>query len=219
MKLFFLFGFLCLSAQASDPRITEIKQEIMSLARAYEGRTDLEGKLQDEIEEQVKDLEKIIPFETMEEKAEKITGAWRQVFGPYSATGDGTIPFGSRTDKIYQIIFPDGVFYNVALFEKLNLKLVFLLKGSYTVTSEAIEGTFIRNSIVARGLNEEELYKLPTQAESGTLRALHLPRQLPPVGFGGKLIEVYADEEIRILRGQTAQFVRPALYVMEKVEL
>jgi hypothetical protein len=201
----------------ADPRISELTAEIMQLARASEGKPDESGALQEALEAKVQDLEKLIPFLTMPERAAKILGPWRQVFGPYSATGDGTIPFGSRTDKIYQIIFLDGLFYNVALYEKAGAKLVFLLKGNYTVTEEAIEGTFVRNSILARGIDESTLATLPSELEAGRIRVTHLPQRLPPVGQGGQLFEVYADKDIRILRGKTAQFERPALYVMEPV--
>jgi hypothetical protein len=217
----FMLGLLIIfSSQvfAEDLRVSELKSEIMALAKESGGKPDLEGKLQSALEEKVQDLEKIIPFETMEEKASKVVGSWHQIFGPYSAKGDGTIPFGSRTDKIYQIIFPGGLFYNVALFEKARLKAVFLLKGSYKVTDESIEGTFVRNSIMIRDIDEEKLFTLPSLLEAGSLSVIHLPKQLPPVGFGGKLLEVYADSELRILRGVTAQFSRPALYVMEKVK-
>jgi hypothetical protein len=211
--------FLVMSqAFAIDPRISELKSEIMALSKASQGKPDLDGKLQEAIEVKVQDLEKVIPFLTMEEKALKIAGPWRQVFGPYSANGDGTIPFGSRTDKIYQIIFPNGFFYNVALFEKAGLKLAFLLKGKYVVTSEAIEGTFVRNSIVSRKLDENQLHTLPSRLEEGSVSATHLPTRLPPVGLGGQLLEVYSDKDVRILRGKTPQFTRPALYIMERVQ-
>jgi hypothetical protein len=216
MKTWLFLAILFSSQVFADPRVSELKSDIMTLARASEGKPDLDGKLQAALEEKVQDLEKIIPFETSSEKAKKIIGPWRQVFGPYSATGDGSIPFGSRTDKIYQIIYPQGMFYNVALFEKAGVKLVFLLKGEYKITDEAIDGLFVRNSIIAKNVSEEGLFNLPAKVEDGSLSATHLPRQLPPVGQGGKLFEVYADKDIRILRGQTPQFKRPALYIMER---
>jgi hypothetical protein len=138
-------------------------------------------------------------------------------YGTVVATGDGKIPFGSRTDKIYQIIFPMGIFYNVALYQKAGVRAVFLLKGNYKLTSDAIEGTFVRNSIMTKNINEEQLHLLPAKLEAGSISAFHLPNRLPPVGFGGQLLEVYADKTIRILRGKTPQFERPALYVMEPV--
>ena len=205
-------------AIAKDPRVNELKMEIVKLAQAAEGKPDLEGTLQAAIESKVQDLEKILTYESMEEKAVKIIGPWRQVFGPYSATGDGTIPFGSRTDKIYQVVFPKGIFYNLALFEKAKIKVVFLLKGEYSVTDEAIEGIFVKNSIVAKKINESILHQLPQMLESGEITATHLPARLPPVGQGGKLLEVYADKDHRILRGMTPQFKRPALYIMERVK-
>ncbi len=220
MKVLFatIILFSSISALAQDVRVIEVKKEIMSLARQFEGKTDTDGKLQEALEQKVADLEKLLPDQTTTERAQKIMGEWRQVFGPYSATGDGTIPFGSRTDQIYQIIFPNGIFYNVALFEKARIKMVFLLKGEYKIMSEAIKGTFVKNSIVLRNISEKTLSKLPAQLESGSLKVINLPNRLPPVGMGGQLFEVYADEDVRILRGRTPQFKRPALYVMEKVK-
>ncbi len=217
MKLI-LSVFLLLSlsvAGASDPRITELKSEIMTLAKKFEGKTDQDGKLQAQIEEKVQDLERLLPPLSMEERAGRIIGPWRQVFGPYSTTGDGTIPAGSRTDHIYQVIMPEGIFYNVALFERAGVKTVFLLKGNYTITAQAIEGIFVRNSVLLRNIPERGFSELPAKLEAGKIGVVHLPRWLPPVGFGGQLLEVYADSDIRILRGLTAQFSRPALYIME----
>ena len=217
MKTLFVLFLMVTTQVIASPRISELTTEIMTIARSSEGQEDIDGKLQAALEEKVQDLEKVIPYLTMEEKAKKVIGPWRQVFGPYSATGDGKIPFGSRTDKIYQIIFPLGIFYNVALFQKAGVKAVFLLKGNYKLTSDAIEGTFVRNSIMTKNINEEQLHLLPAKLEAGSISAFHLPNRLPPVGFGGQLLEVYADKTIRILRGKTPQFERPALYVMEPV--
>lgn len=212
----FLTGLF--SAQASDVRVTELKREIMTMARAYEGKPDVDGALQKGIEEKVQDLEKVIPHLTMQEKAQKIGGAWRQVFGPYSPTGDGTIPLGTNTANIFQIIFPEGYFYNVALSEYKGLKAIILLKGSYKVTDEAIEGIFTRNSVMLRNPTRTPYFELPQALESGRVSAIHLPRSLKPVGLGGQLLEVYSDNEIRILRGKTASFIRPALYIMERAK-
>jgi hypothetical protein len=213
--LLLLLSLPALAALAEDVRVTELKAEIMTLAKTYEGKEDRNGKLQTEIDEKVQDLEKVIPALPMEERAKRILGPWRQVFGPYSATGDGTIPAGSRTDHIYQIVLPEGIFYNVALFERAGVRTVFLLKGEYTITAAAIDGVFVRNSLLLRNVPTSGFEKLPAQLEAGELSVTHLPRWLPPVGQGGQLLEVYADEDIRILRGVTAQFARPALYVME----
>ncbi len=209
---FLLFSFSV--AQASDERIRELKTEILTLAQKFEGKTDVDGKLQAQIEEKVQDLERLIPALSMEERAAKIIGPWRQIFGPYSTTGDGTIPAGSRTDHIYQVVMPDGVFYNVALFERAGIKTVFLLKGNYTITPQAIDGIFVRNSVLLRNVPEKNFADLAAKLEANELSVVHLPRWLPPVGLGGQLLEVYADQEIRILRGLTAQFSRPALYIM-----
>lgn len=221
MKIIFVATLIGFTSQifASNIVIADLKNEIMNLARTYEGRTDQDGKLQNELEQKVQDLEKVLPYLTMQEKAQKIGGAWRQVFGPYSPKGDGTIPVGTSTANIYQIIFPQGIFYNVALSRLAKFKAVILLKGKYQVTDEAIEAVFTRNSILLRGIPDNRLYELAQKLEAGEISPYHLPSRLKPVGLGGQLLEVYADDEVRILRGKTESFVRPALYIMEKAKM
>jgi hypothetical protein len=222
MKIFLiisslLFSSLVFSAENQDVRVLEIKKEIISMAKSFEGKPDVDGKLQSALEEKVEQLEKIIPYSTMEEKASKIVGAWRQVFGPYSKKADGKIPSSSVTDHIYQVILPNGYFYNVALAEGLGLKAVILLKGKYVVDAESIKATFVRNSLLFKNLpSDESYYLLPEKLEKNEIKVIDLPKSIPPVGTTGELLEVYADSEIRILRGKSPTFKKVALLIMEK---
>ena len=218
LKFVLLGLLLSFSALAEDVRVTELKNDIMKLAREYKGKPDPDGQLQKVLEAKVEDLEKILPYSSMHERARKIAGAWKQVFGPYSPKADGKVPFGTDPDNIFQIIFPNGFFYNVALSKASNLKAVFLLKGEYKVTDEAIEARFLRNSLMVKNVPDSGLELLPLRLENGDIKVLHLPKRVPPVGQTGELIEVYADDEIRILRGKSPSFIKTALLIMEKVK-
>ncbi len=212
-----LFSTLSFATENQDVRVLELKNEIISMAKSFEGKPDVDGKLQSALEDKVEQLEKIIPYSTMEEKASKIVGAWRQVFGPYSKKADGKIPSSSVPHHIYQVILPNGFFYNVALAEGLGLKAVILLKGKYSVEAESIKATFVRNSVMFKNLpSDESYYLLPEKLEKKEISVIDLPKSIPPVGTSGELIEVYADQDIRILRGKSPTFKKVALLIMEK---
>lgn len=218
LKFVFLTFFFSFPSLAQDVRILEIKNDIMKLAREYKGKPDPYGDLQKALEQKVQDLEKILPYSTMRERAIKIAGAWKQVFGPYSPKADGKIQWGTDADNIYQVIFPSGFFYNVAVSKISKFKSVFLLKGEYKISDEAIEARFLRNSLMVNNIPHVGLDMLPERLEQGEIKVIHLPRQLPPVGQTGELIEIYADDEIRILRGKSPGFVKTALLIMERVK-
>lgn len=215
--LFMLATNTLYASDSDDIRVLELKKEILSMAKTFEGRPDVDGKLQNALEEKVQQLEKIIPYESMEEKSQKILGAWRQVFGPYSKEADGKIPGSSVPDHIYQVILPNGYFYNVALSKFLGARPVVLLKGKYAVTNDAIKATFVRNSFYFGKLPSGVSYEqLPLKLEKGEIKVFDLPQSLPPVGTSGELIEVYADKDIRILRGKSPTFKKIALLIMER---
>lgn len=221
MKLFLvlslLFSTQIFAQNSQDVRVLELKKEIMTMAKFYEGKADVDGKLQASLEDKVEQLERLIPYSSMEEKSAKIIGAWRQVFGPYSKNADGKVPSTSVTNHIYQIILPNGYFYNVALAKALGAQAVILLKGKYAVGAESIKATFVRNSVMVKNLpTDGTYYLLPEKLEKGEIKVFDLPKSLPPVGTSGELLEVYADQEIRILRGKSPTFKKVALLIMEK---
>ena len=212
-----IFSLSLSARELPDVRVTELKNEIMTMARSYEGKPDTEGKLQNALEDKVQQLERIIPYLSMSERAQKIVGEWRQVFGPYSKDADGKVPGSSVTEHIYQVIFPNGFFYNVALAKIAGVKSVVLLKGKYNVTNDAVEALFVKNSVMVTNLPTTKFYELPAKLERGEIKVISLPDALPPVGTKGQLIEVYADKEIRILRGKSPTFKKTALLIMERM--
>ena len=195
-----------------------LKSDIMTLAKTYEGQEDRDGSKQKALEVLVEELEQLIEPLTIEEKAQKIIGEWRQVFGPYSEKADGTITPGMVTEHIYQTIFPNNIYYNVALTKLAGLRSVVLLKGKYDILPQAIKAEFTKQSLLLRNIPLEGFSKLPAKLEAGDLRVVNLPDRLPPVGLGGELLEVYADDELRILRGTSPSYTKTALLIMEKVK-
>lgn len=219
MKLTLLACLMVLSFSAfSQSRVQILKKDIMTLAREFEGQEDRDGSRQARLEVLVEELEQLIEPLTMEEKAQKIIGEWRQVFGPYSEKADGTITPGMVTEHIYQTIFPNGTYYNVALIKLAGIRSVLLLKGEYEILPQAIKAEFTKQSLVLRNVPTENFSKLPALLEAGQLRVVNLPDRLPPVGQGGELLEVYADDNLRILRGTSPSYTKTALLIMEKVK-
>jgi hypothetical protein len=219
MKLFTALIFCSLSLSVwSQSRVQILKNDILSLSRQFQGQEDRDGSKQAALESMVAELENLIEPLSMDQKAKKIIGEWRQVFGPYSEKADGTITPGMVTEHIYQTIFPNGTYYNVALVKLAGVKSVILLKGEFEVLPQAIKAEFTRQSLLWRKVPTENFSKLPALLEAGKLQVTHLPNRLPPVGQGGELLEVYADDTLRILRGTSPSYTKTALLIMEKVK-
>lgn len=219
MKTALMLSFMLFSFSAfSQSRVQILKNDILNLSRQFQGQEDRDGSKQAALELMVEELEQLIEPLTMEEKAQKIIGEWRQVFGPYSEKADGTITPGMVTEHIYQTIFSNGTYYNVALVKLAGLRSVLILKGKYEILPQAIKAEFTKQSLLWRNVPTENFSKLPAMLEAGQLRVTHLPDRLPPVGLGGELLEVYADDNLRILRGTSPSYTKTALLIMEKIK-
>lgn len=221
MKVAFTFIIaliLCAGVNAQDS-VEDIKKQIMELARSYSGQADPSGELQDSIETKVDELLAVVPNLTMAEKAVRALGAWRQVWGPYSYDNSASVPRGIDVNQIYQIIFKEGYYYNFAVYDFLGIKSRTFLRGNFIIEEDRVAVEFNKSGLI---LGKSQL-PLPYQAmglEDQSLRALYFPDFLPPNGITGALIEVYADQDIRINYGVIGDDVsNPVIFVMEPVKM
>lgn len=218
MKLFILFTLLVTQLGFAQSNKEELKTTILKVAKSYEGQEDRDGSKEARLEALVQELESVIPKLSIQEKAQKIFGSWRQVYGPYSEKADGTIPKGFDTSSVYQIVSPEGFYYNVARVKFLGIDSIILLKGKYEILENGIKATFTKNSLYFKKVTNKNLPTLPLKLEAGEIKVVNLPKSLPPVGTSGMLKEVYADKDIRILRGESPTYTKgSAILIMEYV--
>lgn len=215
---FILALTLCSVANAQND-VEALKKEILELARSYSGQADASGELQASIETKVDELLAIVPNLSMEEKALRALGAWRQVWGPYSYDNSASVPRGIDVNQIYQIIFKEGYYYNFAVYNFLGIESRTFLRGNFSIEEDRIAVEFNKSGLI---LGKSQL-PLPYQAsalENQSLRALYFPDFLPPNGITGALIELYADQDIRINYGVIGDDVsQPVIFVMEPVKM
>ena len=214
LVLTILLSLLSLNSFAQS-RATQLINTIVEKARLFEATEDLDGKKTNEILALLEELDRTLPERSMQERAQNIVGPWRQIFGPYTGTNDGRLQRGMDPRQIYQIVLPEGRFYNITRLGIAGRFVTGVLQGSYTVTDTHVAALFENNGFLTRTPRDTDLFALPELIERGELSPVYLPRNFPPVGELGQLYEVYADQRYRLIIGRSPSFKRTAVYVME----
>lgn len=216
--IFSLMMSFVLITSASARDLNEIKSDILKLAESYKGQMDLDGSKQAAIEDLVEELLAEVPTLSMAQKAEKALGIWNQVWGPYAFDDSDRMPPGIDVDKIYQYISKDGYYYNFAEYKLVGVRLKTFLRGVYSLASDRIQVEFNRTGLIRERGNID--YSVAgDMIESGKFKVLNFPSNLPPVGVKGALVEVYADDEIRINYGVIGDdLASKAIFVMRRVK-
>lgn len=207
----------------------ELKRQIVSLAKSFEGQGDPDFSKQQALEPFVKQLLALSPQNSIEKRLPILAGVWRQVWGPYDYRNDdrGVDP-ELGVEEIYQVVSPDGYYYNVSYLYKngdKTRKRIGLLRGEYRLLNHETNVIKVRFTAY-RGTTEKsdhfELWQLPELAENGSLP--HLIAIVPSfvVRFfftGGNLREVYTDNDLRIIYGSNNRnFAKESIYIMTRVQ-
>ena len=198
--------------------ITTIKLEILEMAESFKGQTDEDGSKQEALEILIDELMTFVPNMSMEEKAMRALGTWNQVWGPYAFDDSNTVPGGLNVDKIYQYISGDGYYYNFSEKKFAGINVKYFLRGEYEIAEDRINVKFTKTGLILK--RGEVNYASAGEAiENKDLRVFNFPASLPPVGVSGALIEVYADEEMRINYGVVGGDIdNPALFILKRAK-
>ena len=212
----FLLTILFIANFSFGSELSEIKSELIEKAKTFQGRIDTDGTLQKEIETIVA---KLIPYQdnlTMEERALKAVGTWNQIWGPYAFDGSDSIPPGQDIKNIYQYISPHGYYYNFAEYVFLGKRFRTYLRGNYQIERDRINVEFNETGIIREDVN---YITAGEKIENGKIKVFRLPRNLPPVGIGGALEEVYADEDLRVNYGTIGDDLSTkSIFTMQRVK-
>lgn len=230
MKSLILYSFLALGVTpaVASQKLTQLKQQIISTAKKYQGQGDPDFKIQNTIEPMVEQLLKIAPPQApIKDRLAVLAGTWKQVWGPYDYRNDdrGVDP-ELGVNEIYQVVSIDGYYYNVSPQYPKGDKTkerIGLLRGEYTLSSSEANGLDVRFTKFTgvEGRPTDKIWTLAALSENGTLdnEFTVVPSLIVKLFFGsGTLIEVYTDKDLRILYGTGANFSEPYLYVMTRVK-
>lgn len=139
-----LFISIASSADSADLESEKnlLKQQIISLAKSYEGQGDPDLSKQQSLEPLVQKLLSIAPQSTLKERMGILAGSWRQVWGRYDyKNNDHGVDPELGTEEIYQVISSEGYYYNVSYLYKngdVNQKRIGLHRGEYQLSEQKV---------------------------------------------------------------------------------
>lgn len=216
-------------AYSKTDTLRNVKQEILELAQSYTGQGDPDLAKQRTLEALVQRLVALSPQPPVKNRLMLLSGAWKQVWGPYDYRNEkrGVDP-SLGVNEIYQVVFKEGYYYNVAPDFKKGDKAkerIGLLRGEYKLdprNEDLLRVKFTDLYGVKVRPTDKHLWDLPALAESGRLenRKTVIPSFIVKLFFGGgALREVYTDEDMRILYGSNGKdFNKEFIYVMTRVK-
>lgn len=204
-----------------------IKADLLALAESFQGQGDPDFAKQKQLQPLVDELLAASPQPPLSERIELLRGTWQQVWGPYDYRNDdrGVDPQLANPAEIYQVVFPDGYYYNVAPLQKPGKALrIGLLRGKYKLLDDqpdTLRVRFTKYPGVEGRPEATPLWELPPQAEAGTLenKTTIVPGWIVYLFFGGGYLrEVYTDDTLRLTYGsENLDDPMPELYVLRRV--
>lgn len=227
--IFFCTLFLGVQTVASaHGPVDALKARIISLAQSFEGQGDPDQSLQGQLDVLVEELTRLSQMPSAQARLPLIEGAWKQIWGPYDyRNDDGGVDPTLGVREIYQVVFREGYYYNVAPYfpnGDRSKEQISLLRGEFTLDSvnpNVLNVRFTDYPGVDKRPTDEPLWTLPVKAEAGTLenRIVIVPSDLVRRFFGGgSLEEIYTDHDLRILYGRkNPPSTRRFLYIMTRV--
>jgi len=223
-----LTAIVTFQAQAEVISVKDVKQQILNLAKSYEGQGDPDQTKQKSLEPLVEKLIQLNPMPPVKDRISVLAGAWKQVWGPYDyRNDDGGVDPTLGVKEIYQVVFEEGYYYNVAPYypDKMsNREQIGLLRGEFQL--DAADTNFLSVKFTdypgveprPKNLN---IWELAAIAEAGKLndKITIVPSWIVKFFFGGgKLEEVYTDSDLRILYGKSNKAnARRSIYIMTRV--
>lgn len=224
----FLSVYPMISFAQTQPDVSELKAQIVSLAASFSGQGDPDFSKQKSLEVLVQRLIEKNPMPPVKERIDTIAGVWKQVWGPYDYRNeDRGVDPELGTGEIYQVVSKDGYYYNVSPLYKngdRNKERIGLLRGEFVLdkkSNDQLRVKFIRYPGVEPRPSNVNIWELAAQAEAGTLEneISIVPTWIVRLFFNsGFLREVYTDGDLRLVYGSsTRASSKPALYVMTRV--
>ncbi|MGP1255129.1 MAG: hypothetical protein ACTS10_11990 [Kiloniellales bacterium] len=211
--------------------VAEVKQRIFDLAEAFKGQGDPDFSKQRQLEVLVDELLQIAPQPPIRERLDLLYGAWQQIWGPYEygLGADRGVDPKSDPDRIYQVVFPDGYYYNVAPRDRNETgptREIVLLRGVYELLADypdMLQVRFTEYPSTEVSRETETIWRYAALAEADQLdnRSTVVPGLIVRLFFGGGgLREVYTDETLRITFGDGDLDDRSeeSIYIMRRVE-
>lgn len=200
--------------------VAVLKGLILEAAENARGDCDGDDNLEPvraSINELVEQLVDLVPERTEAEKLEQVTGAWRQVWSDASLTDLPGVCI--EAEHMYQVVSPEGYYYNISQARLLGLEFMSYIRGTYTVEENflatEVANNFFSGDIPAPGT---DLERLARRAEDGRISRARFVPPLPINGDTGRMANVYVDDDLRIVTDGRPVGESEVLFVMRRAE-
>jgi hypothetical protein len=210
-------------------RIKALKDQIITMAKDFEGQGDADFSKQKALDVLVEELVLLAPQKPVKDRISVIAGVWRQVWGKYDYRNeDRGIDPELGIEEIYQVVNEKGYYYNVSYLYKdgdRNQKRIGLLRGKFKLDkqdSNSLKVKFTDYPGASKKSDNVPLWALAEMAENKTL-----PNRITIVSSwivrwffgGGTLREAYTDKDLRIVYGASGGVKEnETIYVMTRVQ-
>ncbi|HEU4407595.1 MAG TPA: hypothetical protein VFS43_20180 [Polyangiaceae bacterium] len=177
-------------------RLEKLKRDIRRVAQENRCRRDNLPEVRAELQPLVDELLALAPPAPEADKKALVVGAWENLWSDlaYSPDVEATID----CKNIYQVVSPNGFYWNVSRQERPEGPVTSFLRGAYADAGDRLRIRFGQTIFTPGWLGEsEDLIALASLAEAGFIEGV----TLPPLGIEGDLQNAYVDDELRIIIG------------------
>ena len=202
----------------AGPTLSDVERRIVAEAQEAQGRCDGEDdspEARARLDELVAQLEEDGRSEA--EMLPGLVGGWRQVW----SDGPGGGPDCIAADDVYQVVFPNGYYYNIGRHLRPDgAEATGFLKGTYQTGGEALDIAFTRYELREGWIGAgADLGRAAMRIEAETGGEPQPADQAPPpVGQTGTLDNVYLSDGLRIARGGGEDYDGDFLYVLIRAD-
>lgn len=204
-------------------KIAEAKEAIYSIAYDNITRIDNFPEVRRALDEQVRVLSAYGP--DADKSLEEKIGAWQQLWTDDADDLRANNAFQTTDrERTYQVVFEDGVFYNLTEVKTLLGRFAGFLRGVYQKNEDVLALEFTKIRLKRGNLGEEaDLVSLTQTFEAGELDGtFKLPGndRYPsgPVGATGKIRTVYIDDDLRVDIGSNDADGVEDLFILRRIK-
>ncbi len=161
-------------------------------------------------------LIRLNPRPSEPEQLSAVVGEWRQVWSdsPFTSANPEICV---KADEIYQVVFPDGFYYNLSEVTGGEDTVTGFVRGVYEVTPTFLSVRFTKSFTVTGALDVEPgtITELALGAERGDI-VPEVERPVPPIPF--VLANVYVNGDFRVVANDPDISKASIVFVLERVK-
>ena len=226
-QLFFLVGLMNLTACdmypgkgdpiPDHPDAATLKKAILKVAQRAQGECDDQDndpRVRQVLDSLTQRLVALTPERSETEKLPQVLGVWQQIWSDAPFTSIPGACFDA--DEIYQVVFEDGFYYNIAEVTFPGQTSVGFTRGEYAARDSFLSVRFT-NSISVFGVIEDfpDLTDASLRVESGEITP-DFTRPTADEDF--MLVNVYVDDQLRVVADNPQLSEAESIFVLERVD-